>query len=97
MSCILAKNQYGFGKDKSTKDALSLIANKIYNKLDKSTLQIVITFLDLVKAFYTVNHQLLLEILYNYGIRGSAYNQIKSYLNNRQLFILLPYNIIETG
>ena len=40
---MLAKNQYGFGKDKSTKDALSLIPNEIYNKLDKSTL-FAITF-----------------------------------------------------
>ena len=52
---ILAKNQYGFRKNKSTKDALSLIANEIYKKLDKST-PIAITFLDLAKAFDTVNH-----------------------------------------
>ena len=40
--------------------------------------------MDLAKAFDTVNHQLLLEKLYNYGIRGSAYSLLKSYLNNRQ-------------
>ena len=54
---ILAKNQYGFRKNKSTKDALSLITNAIYDKLDKIT-PIAITFLDLAKAFDTVNNQL---------------------------------------
>ena len=49
---ILDKNQYGFRKNKSTKDALTLISKVIYGKLDKST-PIVIIFLDLVKAFDT--------------------------------------------
>ena len=54
---ILAENQYGFRKNKSTKDALTLISNVIYDKLDKS-ISIAIIFLDLAKVCDTVNHQI---------------------------------------
>ena len=81
---ILNTKQYGFIKNRGTKDALNEITNRVYENLDRS-MPIIVTFLDLAKAFDTVNHDILLEKLWTYGIRGKPHQLLKDYLNKRKL------------
>ncbi|CAH1966737.1 unnamed protein product [Acanthoscelides obtectus] len=79
---ILSENQYGFTEGKATSDAITKNVNQIHQNIDNRIPSICI-FVDLKKAFDTVNHKLLLEALERIGFRGNAYSLIESYLSNR--------------
>ena len=78
--------QYGFRAKHSTMHALVSITEKIRDSLDAGNFACGI-FIDLQKAFDTVDHDILLKKLDHYGIRGNANNWIKSYLSNRKQFV----------
>ena len=79
---ILNKYQFGFRNNHSTYMALIILLENLNNALDKGECSIGI-FLDFQRAFDTVNHDILLDKLYHYGIRGPAYDWFSSYLNER--------------
>ena len=83
---ILFCNQFGFRKNNSTTFALIQITEIIKETIEKNKYGCGI-FIDLRKAFDTVNHQILLTKLEHYGIRGTALNWFKSYLCNRKQYV----------
>ena len=78
--------QFGFRAKHSTNHALFSLTEMIREALDNSNFACGI-FIDLQKAFDTVDHQILLKKLEHYGVRGLANNWFKSYLTNRQQFV----------
>ena len=85
---IIYKLQFGFRKKYSTEHALLSIVEEIRNNLDNGEFSCGV-FIDLEKAFDTVNHQILLSKLDHYGIRETALTWIASYLSNRKQSVKL--------
>ena len=80
---VLHKLQYGFRKNSSTELAVTQIVDEIVKTIEKKSILCSI-FLDLAKAFNTVNHKILLKKLNAYGIRGNALKLLSSFLVNRK-------------
>ena len=85
---ILYQFQFGFRENHSTEMAIITLLDHFIGALEKGH-HIIGIFLDFSKAFDTVNHEILLEKLSKYGIRGIANTWIRSYLDNREQFCFL--------
>ena len=83
---ILFQNQFGFRKNNSTIYALAQITEMIKVSIDSGKYGCGI-FIDLRKAFDTVNHEILLNKLEHYGIRGNILKWFQSYLSNRKQYV----------
>ena len=68
-------NQHGFFKERSTDQAMCDIADKIIDAIENKKLCIGV-FIDLSKAFDTISHEILLNKLLKYGIRGNFHHPL---------------------
>lgn len=71
-----------FGEAKSTGPLVDSFANEINQNIDSKKF-VVIAFIDLIKAFDTLDHSILLEKLKNNGIVHKTLHLLKNYLNER--------------
>ena len=79
---FLYEYQFGFRHNHSVYMSLVILVDKIITSLNNGDYTIGL-FLDFKKAFDTVNHDILINKLEMYGIRGTAYKWIESYLTDR--------------
>ena len=79
-------SQYGYRKLHSTETACLELVDKLMKNLDEGETPICF-FLDLSKAFDTLDHNILLNKLKHYGINGIELNWFKSYLSNRTQYV----------
>ena len=81
---LLSQKQFGFRLNSSTVTASAMFTDKTLSAMDKGQLTGAV-FIDLTKAFDTVNHSILLSKLCSLGVLNDspAYNWFESYLSNR--------------
>ena len=88
---ILYDKQFGFRTVHSTEDAIAQLVDQIYEAFEKNEYTLDV-FIDLSKAFDTVDHSILLRELELYGITDRNCAWIKSYLSNRLQYIQIDEN-----
>ena len=98
---LLYISQYGFRKYHSTDHACLEFLDKVMSDLDKGETPFSV-FIDLSKAFDTINHHILLHKLIYYGLDNTSVNWFKSYLSNRSQMVYIDdehssQELITTG
>ena len=86
VNSLLHANQYGFRAKYSTELALIELIDRIYSQLDEKKIPIAI-FMDLSKAFDTIDHDILICKMEHYGITHLELQWFRSYLANRKQYV----------
>lgn len=94
---IITNYQFVFRKTLLTEQAIFELTDNLKQSIDTKEIMCEI-FLDFSKTFDNVDHQILLDKLYQYGIRGKLHICFTNYLNNRTKYVKIVNlnDIIET-
>jgi hypothetical protein len=92
---LLSTSQYGFRKKHSTEHAVLEAVDRISSELDNGNTPLSI-FLDLSRAFDTLDYKILFSKLNYYGIKNIELDWIRSYLTNRTHYVHIEQNKSDT-
>ena len=84
---LLNNRQYGFRANRNVTQPILEIAQKIFEHINsRENRYVLMVLIDLKNAFDTIQHNLLLEKLKNYGIKGWALKWFEEYLSDREQY-----------
>ena len=82
----IVPTQYGFRENHSCDNAVSHLVGSVLKNIENKKITVGL-FLDLLKAIDTLEHRIVLDKMYQYGIGGVSLDWFSSYLSNRQMHI----------
>lgn len=91
--------QFGFRAGRSVHDAIFCLVDRLWGSRNTG-LYSSVAFLDLSKAFNCVQHDVLLEKLEHYGVKGMCHKWLTSYLKDRMQFTQINEfvsNVVRVG
>ena len=88
---ILYYKQFGFQAGHSTDHTIIQLVDQIYENFEENKYTLGV-FIDLSKAFDTVDHEILLSKLETYGVKRNLLKWFKNYLTNRKQYVQINNN-----